>query len=395
MKNIGAEVLESEEYTARVTSCIVRLESLVNKSEIQVINTAPAVETLHISPTQIRAKLPKITLQKFRGNVTNWNPFWESFKAAVHENNSISKVDKMNYLFSYLEGAAARSVQGLTLTEANYDAAIAILEERFGRPQQIIAAHMDELLKVQPCSNERSSSIRFVYDKIRVHVRGLEALGVTPEQYGSLLIPILMSKLPNSLRLEVARKFTNEVWKINELLETIRKEIEAREASDQVKLNDSRSHPTLERNKNQHPTSQALFSNQNQGDSTRIRCAYCNEQHYSASCEKVTGLQDRKDILRRDKRCFICLYVLVTCRKSAKIQGDVESVVNDIINQFVLEVITKNQHIQRKKTRIPTAKQSLVIQLKPQQLQVQRAHHGGKKRSYFKPLNALLQTLTV
>jgi hypothetical protein len=95
----------------------------------------------------------------------------------------------MNYLFSHLEGAAARSVQGLTLTEANYDAAIAILEERFGRPQQIIAAHMDELLKVQPCSNERSSSIRFVYDKIRVHVRGLEALGVTPEQYGSLLIP--------------------------------------------------------------------------------------------------------------------------------------------------------------------------------------------------------------
>ena len=28
----------------------------------------------------------------------------------------------------------------------------------------------------------------------------------------------------------------------------------------------------------------------------RIRCAYCNEQHYSASCERVTGLQDRKDI---------------------------------------------------------------------------------------------------
>ena len=309
VKNIGAEVLESEEYTARVTSRIVRLESVVNKSEIQVINTAPAVETLHISPTQIRAKLPKITLQKFRGNITNWNPFWESFKAAVHENNSISKVDKMNYLFSHLEGAAARSVQGLTLTEANYDVAIAILEERFGRPQQIIAAHMDELLKVQPCSNERSSSIRFVYDKIRVHVCGLEALGVTPEQYGSLLIPILMSKLPNSLRLEVARKSTNEVWKINELLETIRKEIEAREASDQVKLNDSRSHPSLEWNKNQHPMPQALFSKQNQGDSTRIRCAYCNEQHYSASCEKVTGLQDRKDILRRDKRCFICLRI--------------------------------------------------------------------------------------
>ena len=56
----------------------------------------------------------------------------------------------MKYLFSHLEGAAARSVQGLTITEANYDNAIANLEERFGRPQQIIAARMDELLKVHP-----------------------------------------------------------------------------------------------------------------------------------------------------------------------------------------------------------------------------------------------------
>ncbi len=47
-----------------------------------------------------------------------------------------------------------------------------------------------------------------------------------------------MSKLPNSLRLEVARRSTNEIWNIDELLETIRKEIETREASDQVKLND-------------------------------------------------------------------------------------------------------------------------------------------------------------
>ena len=57
----------------------------------------------------------------------------------------------------------------------------------------------------------------------------------------------------------------------------------------------------------------------NQGDSMRIRCAYCNEQHYSASCKRVTGLQDRKDILRRDKRCFICLrtgHVSQECQNS-------------------------------------------------------------------------------
>ena len=116
-----------------------------------------------------------------------------------------------------------------------------------------------------------------------------------------------MSKLPNSLQLEVARKSTNEIWKIDELLETIRREIEVREASHQVKLHDSRPPPNIERDKNQHATVQAFLSKQNQGDSMRICCAYCNEQHYSASCERATGLQDRKDILRRDEHCFICL----------------------------------------------------------------------------------------
>jgi hypothetical protein len=271
--------------------------------------------------TQVRAKLPKITLQKFKGNVTNWKPFWESFKAAVYDNDSISKVDKFNYLHSHLEGSAARSVQRLTLTEANYDAAVAILEERFGRPQQIITAHMDEFLKLQPCSSERSPSIRFVYDKIRVHVRGLDSLGVTPDQYGSLLIPVVMSELPNSLRLEVARKATDEIWKIDELLETIRREIEAREASDQVKLNDPRP-ATFERSSKPGPpsTAQALLLKDNQGN-TKIRCAYCGELHYSASCERITGMQNRKDILRRDKRCFVCLRVGHVSRECTNVTG--------------------------------------------------------------------------
>ena len=67
--------------------------------------------------------LPKLVLPKFRGNVTAWIPFWDAFKAAVHENDSITKIDKFNYLNSLLEGAASMTIQGLSLTKANYDSA--------------------------------------------------------------------------------------------------------------------------------------------------------------------------------------------------------------------------------------------------------------------------------
>ena len=67
---------------------------------------------------------------------------------------------------------------------------------------------MDELIKIggylRVISNERTHSLRFVFDKINAHVRGLATLGVGSEQYNSILIPIAMSKPPNEIRLRIA-----------------------------------------------------------------------------------------------------------------------------------------------------------------------------------------------
>ena len=82
----------------------------------------------------VRTRLPKLSLPKFR-DVTKWNTFWDSFQVAVHRNEGISNIDKFNYLNYVLERVAARVIPGLTLTEANYDAAVKLLEERCDRPQ--------------------------------------------------------------------------------------------------------------------------------------------------------------------------------------------------------------------------------------------------------------------
>ena len=170
----------------------------------------------------MKPRLPKLSLPKFRGDVTNWSAFWDSYRSAVHENTSITIVDKFNYLNSLLEGPAARAIQGLTLNEGNYESAIGLLKDRFGRPQQIISAHMEELIKVSPCVGDKPSSLRYVYDKINVNIRGLSAMGITATQYGSLLIPIIMTKLIPELCLRIARESRNEVWVIGELMDLIK-----------------------------------------------------------------------------------------------------------------------------------------------------------------------------
>ena len=40
-----------------------------------------------------------------------------------------------------------------------------------------------------------------------------------------------------------------------------------------------------------------------------MRCVYCKNSHYSAACDKVTDVKERKNILRRDRRFFLCLQI--------------------------------------------------------------------------------------
>ena len=77
----------------------------------------------------------------------------------MHKNTGLSTIDKFNYLYSLLEGTALRSIQGLSLTEENYQAAVYLLQQRFGNQQQVISARIDELLKIPVCSGDRTSNL--------------------------------------------------------------------------------------------------------------------------------------------------------------------------------------------------------------------------------------------
>ena len=273
-------------------------------SPLPLIQHNPVIPTTQAP----KSRLPKITLAKFRGEVTQFRTFWDTFESTVHANHSLTKIDKFNYLVSLLEGSASRAIAGLPITEENYDAAIDILNKRFGKPQQLISAHMDELLKISSCSTDKPSQLRYLYDKLSVNIRGLEALGVKSDQYGSLLIPIIMAKLPPEIRVHVARNTTQDVWDIESILNVIQNEIEAREISEKVKAMSSNSEtkrPPFQK-KTDYPTVGAFLVDSKQQLQTP-KCVYCSGIHFSASCESVTDINARKTVLKRDRRCFTCL----------------------------------------------------------------------------------------
>ena len=206
-----------------------------------------------------------------------------------------------------LEGKAHRAVAGLELKEENYDNAIKILKERFGNKQQIISSHMQALLKLQGLPNEKVSQLRLIFDQINAHVRGLETLGVTAERYGSLLIPIIMSRMPSDITIQVACKIKEDIWPIDEILDIIKDEISAREYSEKVSVTDKRQQQHMQ-TKSTPGTTRTFLTKGGYSNHERCpSCYFCNGEHLSIECTEVKDPQKRQEILKKAGRCYRCM----------------------------------------------------------------------------------------
>ncbi|UYV74695.1 hypothetical protein LAZ67_12000594 [Cordylochernes scorpioides] len=81
-------------------------------------------------------KLPKLTMERFYGEISQWLNFWNAFDSSINRNEHLTKIDKFNYLKAYLGGTAAQTVEGFCLSEENYDKAVELLKKRFGKGER-------------------------------------------------------------------------------------------------------------------------------------------------------------------------------------------------------------------------------------------------------------------
>ena len=62
----------------------------------------------------VKCKLPKLEIPPFSGEPLDWQGFWDRFNLSINCNESVSDVDKFNYLLRFLSGKALSCVKGLT-----------------------------------------------------------------------------------------------------------------------------------------------------------------------------------------------------------------------------------------------------------------------------------------
>ena len=259
---MGTDIEEADAFRQDVCCAIERLEAKLDSTSLSAGGPGHAWSGSAPHDTPTRPKLPDLTLNKFDGDITNWHSLWNSYETAVHNNTSLSEINKFTYWKSLVVKSAKDSIEGLALTAANYEEAIAILKKRFGNPQLIISKHMEELMNTDAVSSVLDiTALRRIYDKVEVHVRGLKSLGIASASYGALLMPVLQKKL---LRIVINREITES----SELMTTLADEIEVRQRS---VVASGTSQPSFKR----RSTTTTFMTG-----SQQVSCAYCGKRHF-------------------------------------------------------------------------------------------------------------------
>ena len=236
MSDISVRVKEYEDFltTSRMaeSASSVRFIHSAGEARDQFSTRESNMSTNHIQQTVSSVssnssqfqRLPKLTLPTFSGELLEWQTFWDSFETTIHLNTQLSNVQKFNYLKSLLEGEAARCIEGFALTNSNYTQALEVLRERFGQRHKIIQSYMNALMEL-PKPSYSVYSLRSYYDSLETYIRGLDSLGHDQESYGTLLVPVILNRLPAEIRKCLARVNITENWILSDLRVALKNEI--------------------------------------------------------------------------------------------------------------------------------------------------------------------------
>ena len=303
-ERIDKEIDDCGRYEADIYTCQAKIDEILT-CEVSQIGSTSFREDKKVA----KARLPKLQVPKFKGDPLNYTTFWDSFNSAIHSNDSLTKVDKFSYLKGLLEGPAATAISGLNLTEANYEAALQILVNRFGDKQILLTSFMEAILDMMPVTDSKNvAELRNLFDQLESYLRNIQSLGIASLSTGPMLIPVLRSKIPNDIQLIITRSMTEEIWNIDEFLRAFHTELSAREKCNaQGTKTKGAVHDKAAAKQRDNYTTSALFANNKHLERRNQPCVYCKENHKSWNCHVVKDKKARKQLLRSERRCFNCL----------------------------------------------------------------------------------------
>jgi len=277
-------------------------ENIGSNANISVKNDIASSSNPNINSM---VKLAALQIPQFSGAYTDWAAFHDIFSALVHKNESLNDIQKFFYLRSSLAGDAESVINCLQTTADNYIVAWNSLIERYDNKKVLIQVHTQAIFDLEPIKKESSSQLRKLVDALAGHMKALESLGERPNQWGSLLMHLIVSKLDTkTMREWEISSSSTEVSRISNLMDFLQSRfrvLEAVETSQQINSLQENNRIATYANKKKRSSAFAATS--------EIKCYFCKQAHTIYRCPSFLGLTiaDRIKRITELRLCKICL----------------------------------------------------------------------------------------
>lgn len=315
-----------------VANCICADHAVAMLIEhIERLTPAPVVAT--VEPTPIHVELKAADLQashptwgKFDGNLLHWQSFKDRFVAAVHENENIRPVFKLQHLLTALTGRAASVIGTRQSTEQGYKGAWERLCEVYDDPYLIVRAVMKTLHSMTALERATYDGLRKLIDTTHEALRQLRELKLPVEHWDQVLVYMLVERLDNQ---------TADAWEMTRaagmptlaglslFLDKRAQSLAHLNPPEAERMGQAGKHGRNE-NKRRHPETKpaqnearpAKRDPEPAADARKANevkkpfpCPQCQGKHPLFYCPELAGLNlaGRKEAIRNLKRCLNCL----------------------------------------------------------------------------------------
>jgi len=244
--------------------------------------------------------LPKLSIPKFGGQIDQWQEFKSLYDSLVHNNASLSPVEKFQYLRSHLTSDAALLIANYQLSGDLYQIAYDSLHERYNNKRRLAQLYVDRILEFSKSSNSSLSSLQLFLNTHTTSVNSFNALDIG-DKLDYLLLHMSLRNLDTATRTSFEKQCSsNIIPTFNSLIQFVAEACKAQE------LMASNYSDSLNKR-----TKTALFTHREEKRDYKPKssCQVCHDNHPLFRCSKFhqMDVKARHNVVSSSRLCYRCL----------------------------------------------------------------------------------------
>ncbi|XP_064083287.1 uncharacterized protein LOC135199308 [Macrobrachium nipponense] len=284
---------------------VVKLESNLDARIRQTLAEAVRASTLllnridKLKVTQTgNVSLPKLKplpLPTFEGEVQEYASYRELFTIHVDRRADLDDVSKFTYLLGTLGRDPLRIVKSLSVTAANYQVALDLLDKQYGNVHQTLVILHRKLANIFVPSLNPIELKKFRFE-LTVIIEQIKRLSTNDIGHGMVMSLINQKLSEGKLYRKVVEHLRKCDYNLEEFFEAI--DFIIRMLEDDALQRGKKLESDKKNDVSVRPKTKPMQNNS---------CPYCNERHPTHGCRRVSDVAARHRILLRKGLCFNCL----------------------------------------------------------------------------------------